>query len=160
VKPERARELLAAVVGVTVGDGPASADATVGRHAPVVAHVAAEHWEDAARFTKDTLGCGFFSFLTVIDWKAEGLEVVVWLDNLETGLAVQMRTRLGAGQVVCPSLVPVYLGANWMEREAYDMFGVRFDGHPDLRRILLADDWEGHPLLKSYAVDTPHPPYR
>jgi NADH-quinone oxidoreductase subunit C len=47
-----------------------------------------------------------------------------------------------------------------MERECYDMFGVVFDGHPDLRRILLPQDWEGHPLKKDYAVDTPHAPYR
>jgi NADH-quinone oxidoreductase subunit C len=71
-----------------------------------------------------------------------------------------MKTRLAAGETRCPSLVPVWRGAGWMEREAYDMFGVEFDGHPDLRRILLPQDWEGHPLLKSYAVDTPHPPYR
>ena len=71
-----------------------------------------------------------------------------------------MKTQLGAGVSACPSLVPVYRGANWMERECFDMFGIRFDGHPDLRRILLADDWVGHPLLKSYAVDTPYPPYR
>jgi len=160
VQAERARELLASVVGVTVGDGPTSAEATAGTLAPVVAHVTIEHWEDAARFAKDTLGCTFFAFSTVIDWKAEGLEVVAWVDNLDEGLSVQLRTKLGPGNTTCPSLVPVYLGANWMEREAYDMFGVRFDGHPDLRRILLADDWEGHPLLKSYAVDTPHPPYR
>jgi NADH-quinone oxidoreductase subunit C len=73
---------------------------------------------------------------------------------------MMMRTRLGAGVSSCASLVPVYRGADWMERECYDMFGIRFDGHPSLRRILLSDDWVGHPLLKSYAVDTPHPPYR
>jgi NADH-quinone oxidoreductase subunit C len=150
VQGEQARELLATIAGVTVGEGLA----------PVVAQVPLDQWQGVARFAKDTLGCAFFSFSTAIDWKAEGLEVVVWLDNLDTGLAVQMRAKLGAGNTVCPSLVPVYRGANWMEREAYDMFGVRFEGHPDLRRILLADDWEGHPLLKSYAVDTPHPPYR
>ncbi len=148
--PERARDLLAAVPGVAVGDG----------HAPIVAQVPLDAWQAVARFVKDTLGCAFFSFSTVIDWKADGLEVIAWVDNLDANLSVQLRTKLGAGTTACPSLVPVYRGANWMEREGYDMFGVQFDGHPDLRRILLADDWEGHPLLKSYAVDTPHPPYR
>jgi NADH-quinone oxidoreductase subunit C len=150
VTPERAREMLAAVPGVTVGDG----------RAPVVAHVTVEQWQAVARFAKDTLGCAFFSFSTAIDWKADGLEMIAWVDNLDADLSVQLRTKLGAGNTACPSLVPVYRGADWMERECYDMFGVRFDGHPDPRRILLADDWEGHPLLKSYAVDTPHPPYR
>jgi len=150
VSPERARELLAAVAGVTVGDGLA----------PVVAQVTPAEWAAAARFAKDTLGCTFFSFVTAIDWNADGLEVVAWVDNLDTRLAVQLRTKLGPGATVCPSLVPVYRGANWMEREAFDMFGLQFTGHPDPRRILLEDDWVGHPLLKSYAVDTPHPPYR
>jgi len=151
VTSERARELLAGLAGVTVGDGPAGT---------VVAHVSAAEWRTAARFAKDTLGCTFFNFLTAIDWKADGLEVIAWVDNLDAGLSIQFRSKLGPGATACPSLVPVYRGANWMERECYDMFGLQFDGHPDPRRILLADDWEGHPLLKSYAVDTPYPPYR
>jgi len=119
-----------------------------------------DQWTAFGGFARETLGCGFFSFLTVIDWKDAGLEVLAYVENLDAPFTVMMRTRLGPGSSTCPSLVSVYRGANWMEREAYDMFGVVFDGHPDLRRILLPDDWQGHPLLKSYAVDTPYPPYR
>ena len=146
----RARGALAALPGVTVSETAAA----------IVAQVPPEGWLEAARVAKDTLGCAFFNFLTAIDWKDQGLEIVAWVDNLDAGFSVELRTKLGAGVSDCASLVPVYSGANWMERECFDMFGVRFAGHPDLRRILLADDWEGHPLLKSYAVDTPHPPYR
>jgi NADH-quinone oxidoreductase subunit C len=150
VTGDRARELLATIAGVTVS----------GTGSPVTAHVLTAEWFEVARFAKETLGCAYFSFLTAVDWKAEGLEIVAWLDNLDAGMSIQLRTRLGPGATTCPSLTPLYRGANWMERECYDMFGVQFADHPDLRRILLADDWEGHPLLKSYAVDTPHPPYR
>ena len=119
-----------------------------------------ERWREAAALAKDTLGCLYFNFLSAVDWKDQGLEVVTRLENLEVGLALMLKTKLGPGQSTCASLVPLYPGANWMERECFDMFGIRFEGHPDLRRILLPQDWEGHPLLKSYAVDTPHPPYR
>ena len=117
-------------------------------------------WVSLARFAKETLDCHFFSFLSAVDWKEEGLEVIAWVDNLDSRFSVLMKSRLGTGVTACDSLVPVYRGAGWMEREAFDMFGIHFDGHPDLRRILLDADWVGHPLLKSYAVDTPHPPYR
>jgi NADH-quinone oxidoreductase subunit C len=127
---------------------------------PLVVSVPVADWQAFARFAKDTLGCRFFNFLSAVDWKELGLEVVARVDNLDDNLAVMMKTRLAPGSNECASLVPVYRGADWMERECFDMFGIRFDGHPDLRRILLSDDWEGHPLLKSYAVDTPHPPYR
>jgi NADH-quinone oxidoreductase subunit C len=139
---------------------PASAEATPGKGMPLSVTLPVDQWVAFARFAKDTLGCRFFSFSTAVDWKEQGLEVLVRVDNLDDQVSVMMKTRLGPDVSTCPSLVPVYRGANWMERECYDMFGIRFEGHPDLRRILLGDDWEGHPLLKSYAVDTPHPPYR
>ena len=140
------------------GDSPASAEATADK--PLVVTLPVDQWLPFAQFAKTTLGCRFFSFSSAVDWKERGLEVVARIENLDDSVSVTMKTRLDPGVSACPSLVPVFRGANWMERECYDMFGIRFEGHPDLRRILLADDWEGHPLLKSYAVDTPHPPYR
>jgi NADH-quinone oxidoreductase subunit C len=127
---------------------------------PVTVTVSPDQWFSFAHFAKDDLRCRFFSFLTAVDWKEQGLEVCAYVENVDDRIQVLMKTRLGPGVTSCPSITPVFRGANWMEREAYDMFGIRFEGHPDLRRILLSDDWEGHPLLKSYAVDTPHPPYR
>ena len=103
-----------------------------------------ERWQEFARFAKETLGCRYFNWLTAVDWKEQ----------------VTMRTRLLPGATRCPTLTGVFRGAGWMERECYDMFGVVFEGHPDLRRILLDQDWEGHPLRKDYAVDTPQAPYR
>jgi NADH-quinone oxidoreductase subunit C len=122
--------------------------------------VSADRWLELGRFARETLGCLYFNFSTAVDWKEQGLEVVARVENLDDGFTLTMKTRLGPGGTRCPSLLPVWRGAGWMERECYDMFGIAFDGHPDLRRILLPQDWEGHPLLKSYAVDTPHPPYR
>jgi NADH-quinone oxidoreductase subunit C len=66
---------------------------------------------------------------------------------------VRLRVWLGGGDPVVDSLVPVWPGANWLEREIFDLFGIRFLGHPDLRRILLPDDWEGHPLRRDYPVE-------
>ena len=117
-------------------------------------------WLELGRFARETLGCLYFNFSTAVDWKEQGLEVVARVENLDAGLVLTMKTRLEPGVTRCPSLASVWRGADWMERECYDMFGVVFDGHPDLRRMLLPEDWEGHPLLKSYAIDTPHPPYR
>jgi len=121
--------------------------------------VPVSEWLRFAGFARETLGCGFFSFLSAVDWQDAGLEVIALVENVDAPFSLTMKTRLEGG-ASCPSLVGIYRGADWMERECFDMFGIRFGGHPDLRRILLADDWEGHPLLKSYAVDTPHPPYR
>ena len=119
-----------------------------------------ERWQEFGRFAKEELGCLYFNWLSAVDWKEQGLEVLCRVENLEARLAVTMRTRLPAGETRCPTLTHLYRGADWMERECYDMFGIVFEGHPDLRRILLSEDWEGHPLRKDYAVDTPFTPYR
>ncbi len=72
---------------------------------------------------------------------------------------VPFRVWVPTGETT-PSLVPVWVGADWQEREQYDLVGTVFEGHPDLRRIMLPEDWEGHPLRKDYAIDTPHFPWR
>ena len=66
---------------------------------------------------------------------------------------LRIRVKLSANDPVVDSLFQVWKGANWLEREIFDMFGIQFTGHPDLRRILLPDDWEGHPLRKDYPVE-------
>lgn len=147
---EQARAAIQDRLGVTPG----------GEGAALTVTVPPERWLDLARTARTTLGCAYFNFSTAVDWKDEGLEVVARVENLDAGFAVTMKTRLGPGVTACGSLTSLWRGALWMEREGYDMFGIRYEGHPDLRRILLPQDWEGHPLLKSYAVDTPHPPYR
>jgi NADH-quinone oxidoreductase subunit C len=119
-----------------------------------------ERWQEAARFARQTLGCRYFNWLSAVDWKEQGLEVLARVEDLELPLAVTLRTRLAPGATRCPTLTGLFRGADWMERECYDMFGIVFEGHPDLRRILLAEDWDGHPLRKDYAVDTPQAPYR
>jgi len=66
---------------------------------------------------------------------------------------LRIRVPLSANDPVVDSMVPVWPGANWLEREIFDLFGIQFTGHPDLRRILLPDDWEGYPLRKDFPVE-------
>jgi len=79
---------------------------------------------------------------------------VVWvLTSLSRGERVRLRTRCPEEDPVVPSAVPLWAGANWLEREAYDMFGVRFEGHPDLRRILMPQDFDAWPLRKEFPME-------
>jgi len=77
---------------------------------------------------------------------------VIWiLYSFPRNERIRVKTMIADGESV-PSAVPIWPAANWLEREVYDMFGIRFDGHPNLKRILLPDGWEGHPLRKDYGI--------
>jgi NADH-quinone oxidoreductase subunit C len=88
------------------------------------------------------------------DVQPERFEVVVNLLSLTTKNRVRVRCQVPADDPVVPTITDLYAGADAPEREAFDMFGIVFDGHPDLSRILMPEDWEGHPLRKDYAVGT------
>jgi NADH-quinone oxidoreductase subunit C len=83
---------------------------------------------------------------------AERFEVVVNLLSLGQRRRVRVRVQVPEGEPALPTLFDLWPGTEAMEREAFDMFGVRFEGHPDLTRILMPEDWEGHPLRKDYGV--------
>lgn len=77
---------------------------------------------------------------------------VIWiLYSFAKNERMRVKTEIKDGDSI-PSSVPIWTGANWLEREVFDMFGIKFDGHPDLKRILLPDGWKGHPLRKEYGI--------
>ena len=100
------------------------------------------------------LGFRMFVDLCGVDYlrRDPRYEVVINLLSLEAVERLRIRVPLPASDPTMPSLTAIYPGSNFYEREAYDLFGIEFSGHPDLTRILLPDDWEGHPLRKDYAV--------
>ena len=132
------------------------ADAIAGghdEHKELVLFVAPEAIVDVCRFLKDEQQFNRLSGLTGVDWwPAEPrFEVVYLLHSISKRERLRLKCRVGEGAEI-DSVTPVWRAANWYERETFDMFGVRFRNHPDLRRILMPADWEGHPLRKDYPV--------
>jgi NADH-quinone oxidoreductase subunit C len=127
--------------------------------------VAAGRWSEAHERARDELGLVFFSWLSAVDWAgevavgdppggevADRLEVLTTLGDLSEGRRVTFTTEIDKDDPSIASLVPVFPGANWHEREAAEMFGIRFDGHPDLSHLYLPDSFIGNPLRKSYPL--------
>lgn len=102
-----------------------------------------------SRFLRDQLGFDLLSCISGVDM-LDHLECVYHLRALTRGQLLQIKVRLDNEKPEVDSVVSVWPTANWLERETYDMYGIRFAGHPDLRRMLLDDDFEGYPLLKSF----------
>ena len=113
--------------------------------------VKAENLVDFATVLRDEMGYDYLSSVTAVDYLAEGqMEVVYHARKTTGGSPFVFRVRMPRDQSIVPSLVPVYPGAEFQEREAYDLFGVHFEGHPDLRRILMWEGFYGHPMRKDW----------
>ncbi|HEY1372872.1 MAG TPA: NADH-quinone oxidoreductase subunit C [Candidatus Binatia bacterium] len=106
------------------------------------------------------LGFDFLSDLTAVDYlgkKEPRFEVVYHLMSLGSGRRVRVKVPVAESAPEVDSLVPLWRAADWLEREVWDMFGIRFRGHPDLRRILLYEEFRGYPLRKDYPVNERQP---
>ena len=92
--------------------------------------------------------------LTAVDYPPDRIEVIYHLSSMSQQHGpLTLKVKLPRGQPVVPSVTPLWRGAEFQEREVYDLFGVVFEGHPDLRRILMWDGFVGHPLRKDYVVE-------
>ena len=120
------------------------------------ATVRPERIVDIARFLRDDAALGFDLPLdvTCVDYIGQEprFEVVYHLFATKHRHRLRLKARVPEPDLSIPSVTPVWLGANWLERETYDMYGIRFAGHPDLRRIYLYEEFEGHPLRKDYPI--------
>ncbi len=112
---------------------------------------------EACALLRDDGDCAFnfLSDVTCVDWyPAEPrFEVVYHLLSISKKERVRLKVRLDSGDPAVESLTSLWPGANYFEREVFDLFGIRFNGHPYLRRLLMPEDWEGHPLRKDYPVE-------
>ena len=128
-----------------------------------VIHVPRERLSEVAQALFDD-GYEMCADLTCVDYLREPhrdvptgtelgrFELIVVLLSLSKRERLRLRVQVPADDATVPSLFDVWPGTEAMEREVYDMFGLRFDGHPDLTRILMPEEWEGHPLRKDYAI--------
>jgi NADH-quinone oxidoreductase subunit C len=128
--------------------------------------VAVKDWTEVAQFIKDDsdLQMDHYIDLTAVDYperESARFDLVLMTRSSVTGARIRLRTRVQDGEEP-GTLSGIWSGANWAEREVWDMFGIKFSGHPDMRRILLYDEFVGHPLRKDYPIDKAQPlvPYR
>jgi len=131
----------------------------------VKVRIPVEKWVEAHVTARDDLDLVFFSWLSAIDWAnevavgdrlkeevEERIEVMSALSDLTEGNLVILSTDISHDSPTLPSLIEVYAGANWHERESYEMFGIEFEGHPNLIHLYLPDSFIGNPLRKTYPL--------
>jgi len=143
------------IVDAVVARFPGAVMARAAVPGEAVVSVDAARWPEVALWLRDEQGFGFLSDLCGADWphRRPRFDVVCSLTDMTT--PCRLRLVVGVDDTDpprIPSVTRVWPGANWYERETYDLFGIVSEGHPDLTRILMPDEWEGHPLRKDYSV--------
>jgi NADH-quinone oxidoreductase subunit C len=121
-------------------------------HHGVVLRVPPEHWLAVLAFARERLDCDFFDWLTAVDEVDAGFSVVVHVYSLAGRHHVLVQTLVPRSAPLLPSATGIYRGAAWHERETHEMFGVGFDGHPQLAPLLLPGGFDGHPLRKDFVL--------
>jgi NADH-quinone oxidoreductase subunit C len=149
MSPEEVGAALVAALGAgeaSVSGGDRWARATV--------DVPADRWVAAVTAARDRLGCDFFDWLSAVDEEGLGYHIVVhvWATSARHGVLI--RTLVPRHEAAVQSIVDIYPGAAWHERETYEMFGIDFPGHPNLAPLLLPPEFEGHPLRKDFVLAT------
>jgi NADH-quinone oxidoreductase subunit C len=134
--------------------GPAILEAWTDRKQSILV-VARELLAEISLYSRDDEKFDWLSDLTAVDWpkREKRFDIVLNMYSMEKNERLRLKAYASADERV-PSVQGIWSTANWMEREVYDMFGVIFEGHPDLKRILLPDEWQGFPLRKDYDILT------
>src|SRR5262245_2490740 len=134
-----------------LGDGEVSVSGG-GGWARATVDVASTAWHEAVRQARDDLGCDFFDWLSAVDEEQRGYSIVAHVWSTQSRYGVLVRTLIPADEPAIDSIVDLYPGAAWHERETHEMFGVRFPGHPGLKPLLLPPEFEGHPMRKDFVL--------
>lgn len=118
-----------------------------------VLFIAAQHILEVCRLLTSSGAFRRLSAITAVDWwpRKPRFEVIYFLHSIPDKAHQRLSVRVGDDEEL-DSVCPVWRGANWYEREVFDLFGVRFRNHPNLERIMMPADWQGHPLRKDYPV--------
>ena len=142
-----------AVKALSTWDGAAFIDAKLDR-GEVTLTVAAEKILDALRAVR-AAGYKFFEDLTAVDWHplVPRFQISYHILSHAHKERIRLRVMLNEEDAAIESITSLWAGANYYEREVFDLFGIRFEGHPNLRRIMMPDEWKGHPLRKDYPVE-------
>lgn len=130
--------------------GESIGEATLDRKQAIVV-VGRDRLADVCRYLKEEEKFDFLTDLTAVDWLARTPRFDVILNLYSFSRNERLRLKVPADDT-CPSVTGFWSTANWLERECFDMFGLVFEGHPELKRILLPDEWKGHPLRKDHDI--------